>query len=270
MPRSVRGPRGSLDARGKAANKAPSRKRTKPLNVSKVHLERQLRRFANRTKRGMLVLDAGAGSAPYRKLFTHARYETADFAQFKGKKYAELDYVCDLTSIPVEDGRFDRVIFNQVLEHLPEPDLVLAELFRVVKPGGSVFCSVPLFYAEHGVPYDFYRFTQFGLRRMFQKAGFEVVSLRWLEGYFGTVAYQFRTMHRALPADRRAVRALGVSRRRAVTVAPTILFTRWLAGRLERFYAEADVAWKVTDSGMPKNYVVIARKPHPEANILTS
>ena len=72
---------------------------------------------------GMLVLDAGAGRGPYKHLFAHAHYEAADFAQLS-TRYAPLDYVCDLSAIPVEDGRFDRIVFNQVLEHVPEPELV--------------------------------------------------------------------------------------------------------------------------------------------------
>ncbi|HEY9352833.1 MAG TPA: hypothetical protein VIP28_06260, partial [Nocardioides sp.] len=60
-------------------------------------------RFAKGTKRGMRVLDAGAGRSPYRKLFKHAQYEAADFAQLSSA-YAPLDYVCDITDIPVDDG----------------------------------------------------------------------------------------------------------------------------------------------------------------------
>lgn len=239
--------------------KISTRRRKRYVNPSRVQLKRQMRRFARGTRRGMLVLDAGAGKSPYRKLFRHARYEAADFAQLD-TDYGPLDYVCDITDIPVEDGRFDRVVFNQVLEHLPEPTRALAELHRVLKPGGRIFCSVPLFYAEHQQPYDYYRYTQFALKRVFEEAGFEIMRIEWLEGYFGTIAYQFAMMHRHLPAGLAGVRTLGVGKRRAVTVAPTLLFTRWMAGRLSRFYAEADGEWKYTEGGMPKNYVVVARK----------
>jgi ubiquinone/menaquinone biosynthesis C-methylase UbiE len=231
-----------------------------PVNASRVRLEHQVSRFARNTDAGMRVLDAGAGKSPYRRHFGHTDYEAADFAQLD-TAYAPLDYVCDLADIPVEDARFDRVLFNQVLEHLPEPEQVLAELHRVLKPGGRIFCSVPLFYAEHNQPYDFYRYTQFALRRLFEGAGFEIQRLEWLEGYFGTISYQLQQMHRHLPADLASIRALGMRRRRAIVVAPTILGTRWVAGRLARFYGAADVRWKYTAGGMPKNYVVVARKP---------
>src|SRR5829696_6166756 len=94
-------------------------------NSSRAYLHRFLTRAGETVRPGQLVLDAGAGRAPYRDLFAHARYETADFLAVKGKRYAEPDYVCDLARMPVEDGRLDHVLLTQVLEHLPEPAQVL-------------------------------------------------------------------------------------------------------------------------------------------------
>jgi SAM-dependent methyltransferase len=231
-----------------------------PLNSSRVHLRRAVARFARGTEPGMLVLDAGAGTSPYRDLFAHARYEAADFRE-PSAKYPPLDYVCDLTDIPVEDGRFDRVVFNQVLEHLPEPARALAELHRVLKPGGQILCSVPLFFGEHQIPHDYYRYTRFALRRLFEQAGFEVGAITWLEGYFGTMSYQFRMMHNALPADLAAIRAVAPGWR-AVKLIPLVVLTRLLSGVLADAYAKADVRWKYRPrNGMPKNYVVRATKP---------
>src|SRR5262245_40944198 len=104
------------------------------VNSSRVHLTRYNEMFARMVPAGALVLDAGSASQPYRHLFSHARYETADF-EMADKGYAPSTYVCDLARIPVENGRFDFVVFNQVLEHLPEPKKVLTELNRVLKRG---------------------------------------------------------------------------------------------------------------------------------------
>jgi SAM-dependent methyltransferase len=224
-----------------------------------VYLRRRVARFAAATEPGMLVLDAGAGKSPYRKLFDHAKYEAADFAQLT-TGYAPLDYVCDLTDIPVEDGRFDRVICNQVLEHLPEPGKALAELYRVLKPGGRILLSAPLYYAEHQVPYDFFRYTRYSLRRLFEQAGFDIERIEWLEGYFGTMSYQFRQMHHGLPRNLGEVRRLE-SGWRLVYLAPLLLGTRLLAGLLHTAYFRADVHWKYTRRGMAKNYVVVAHRP---------
>lgn len=233
-----------------------------------MHLGRELRKFARHTEPGMLVLDAGAGKSPYRKLFDHARYEAADFAQLKSG-YAPLDYVCDLTDIPVEDARFDRIIFNQVLEHLPDPPTALAELNRVLKPGGRLFCSVPLFYNEHQVPYDFFRYTRFGLRRIFEDAGFAVVRLNWLEGYFGTLSYQFAMMGRQIPVRRHEVAKLRLGWR-LVFLWPLLAALRAVAPTLSRGFARMDVVHRYTDGGMPKNYVIVLRKPTAEPSELTA
>lgn len=216
-------------------------------------------RFAKGTKRGMRVLDAGAGRSPYRKLFKHAHYEAADFAQLDSS-YAPLDYVCDITDIPVDDGRFDRVICNQVLEHVPEPEKAIAELHRVLKPGGRIFLSAPLFFAEHQKPYDFFRYTQFSLRKMFEEAGFEIARMNWLEGYFGTVAYSYQMMAKNLPAGVDELRGRGL-RWKLAYIAPIVLLNRKLAVRLSRIYARLEISGRRYERGMPKNYVVVARKP---------
>lgn len=231
------------------------------VNSSRVHLSNRVRRFAARTEPAMLVLDAGAGKSPYKSLFAHARYEAADFAKLP-TKYAQLDYVCDLSDIPVEDDRFDRIICNQVLEHIADPPRVLAELNRVLKPGGRIFCSAPLFYEEHQVPYDYFRYTQFALRKLFKDAGFVAMKIDWLEGYFGTVSYQFTQMYRHLPKDTSHLK-LGW---RGVYVRPLLWATRRFAQLARGAFSRADVRWKHTGSGHPKNYVVIARKPQQPAS----
>ena len=81
-------------------------------NSSRYRLQVESVAFASMVPNGALVLDAGAGDAPYKSLFQHTQYESADFEKVD-KEYAASTYVCDLKSIPVEDCRFDFIIFNQ-------------------------------------------------------------------------------------------------------------------------------------------------------------
>jgi SAM-dependent methyltransferase len=226
-------------------------------NSSRVYLHRFLSRAGARVRPGERVLDAGAGRAPYRKLFAHARYETADFLAVEGKRYAQPDYVCDLAAIPTEDGRFDHVLLTQVLEHLPDPGAVLDELHRVLAPGGTLWLTAPLFYAEHEQPYDFFRYTQFGLRRLLDDAGFEVEELDWMEGYLGTLSYQARVMSRALPATRAAYGGGP----RGLVLALAARACRRAGRRAADVLARLDLRHKITGRGLPKNYQVVARKP---------
>src|SRR5262245_5762976 len=94
-------------------------------NSSREYLRRYNQAFGADTKPDMFVLDAGAGEQPYRAFFGDCQYESADF-EMVDKPYAKSTYVCDLAEIPVEDARFDRIVFNQVLEHVSEPRKVLA------------------------------------------------------------------------------------------------------------------------------------------------
>jgi len=225
-------------------------------NSSRTYLHRFLARAGESVRPGELVLDAGAGRAPYRDLFAHARYETADFLAVKGKQYRAPDYVCDLASIPVEDARFDHVLLTQVLEHLPDPGRVLAELQRVLKPGGTLWLTAPLFYAEHERPYDFFRYTQYGLRRLLETAGFAVREVEWMEGYLGTLSYQARLLSRSLPHGR-ADWGGGV---RGAALALGAKAARRASGRAAVALSALDLRFKFTGKGLPKNYQVVATR----------
>jgi SAM-dependent methyltransferase len=225
-------------------------------NSSRTYLHRFLERAGQAVQPGQLVLDAGSGRAPYRTLFAHARYETADFLAVKGKTYTEQDYVCDLAAIPVEDARFDHVLLTQVLEHLPEPATVLTELHRVLKPGGTLWLTAPLFYAEHEKPYDFFRYTQFGIRHLLEGAGFQVREIEWMEGYLGTLSYQARVMSNSLPSSSGDYG--GGLTGLALSIAAKA--SRRAGGRVADALAALDLRYKLVGRGLPKNYQVVATK----------
>lgn len=224
-------------------------------NSSRYRIERYMRRYAIDIEPGSLVLDAGAGSAPYARLFEHVRYETADFNQVD-KPYGNQTYVCDLKKIPVENERFDYIIFNQVLEHLPDPASVLAELHRVLKNGGKILYTGPLYYEEHEQPYDFYRYTQYGVKHLFNKAGFTLEKLEWLEGYFGTLAYQFRLIFKYLPVHPRNFNY----ELKVCLLIPFLLILKTISLPISLMLHWAETKFKYTASGHPKNYLAIARK----------
>lgn len=225
------------------------------VNPSRVHLYNCNKAFASKIPDDALVLDAGSGIAPYRDLFRHARYESADFKQVD-KAYADPTYTCNLTSIPVEDGRFDFIVFNQALEHVPEPCDVLRELHRVLKPGGRMICTAPLFYEEHEQPYDFYRYTQFAYRHMFAKTGFTIESIDWMEGYVGTVAYQLKRASMYLPVKPHDVYP-GLT---GFVLSPFFGAIRISFRLLAAILSQIDIRAPYKKRGYPKNYIVIATK----------
>lgn len=225
-------------------------------NSSRERLKRFNENFAKKIPRDSFVLDAGAGNMPYRNLFEHTNYESADFRQVGSNESNKITYVCDLQNIPVENSRFDFIIFNQVMEHLPEPALVLRELNRILKDKGKVLYTAPLFYEEHMVPHDYYRYTQYGINHLFSQADFSIDEIDWLEGYFGTVAYQFDTMSRYIPSNPREI-GTGV---KATSLATFLFFLKLILALLSRVFHRLEMKKKYTKKGYPKNYVVIASK----------
>ena len=228
-------------------------------NSSRYRLRQENVAFAALVPSGALVLDAGAGNGPYKSLFDHASYESADFEQVD-KQYQKTTYVCDLQKIPVEDSRFDFIIFNQVMEHLPEPKLVLAELYRVLKPGGKMIYSGPLFYEEHEQPYDFYRYTQFGLRYLLESTGYSIDRIDWLEGYFGTVGYQLNTMGRYLPYKPKDINS-GIT---GYGLTPIMMIFKLLFLSLSVLFHKLETHIKFKAKGYPKNYIAIVSKISPK------
>jgi SAM-dependent methyltransferase len=89
-----------------------------------------------------------------------------------------LDVTCDLNQpIPLPDSSFNTIIISEVLEHIAEPDLIWAEMNRLLIPGGKILLSVPFLYRIHEAPYDFYRYTEFALRKYASKNKLEVIEL---------------------------------------------------------------------------------------------
>jgi SAM-dependent methyltransferase len=225
------------------------------INSSRHYLEL----FASEAGKAMsddsLVLDAGAGNCVYQKHFSQHRYESADFCQID-KRYGEITYVCDLSEIPVDDSRYDMVFFSQTLEHLPEPGKVINELIRVLKPGGQLWLSVPLFYAEHEIPHDYFRYTQYGLRHLLESRGLHIEKIEWLEGYYGTLSYQMRMASTQLPKSPASYGG-GI---RGIFGAALALFLKPFFALLTWHFGKLDLRHRETSRGMCKNYKVVARK----------
>ena len=94
-----------------------------------------------------------------------------------------LDSICNLADhLPFNDEEFQTVILSDVLEHIPEPQLLWSELARLLSPGGKILMNTPFLHCLHEQPHDYYRFTDHALRRFAEANGFEVVLLEPLGG----------------------------------------------------------------------------------------
>jgi len=186
------------------------------------------------------ILDAGAGRLAYKKLILkYAKsYTSSDFK----KTHKDLDVVTDIENMDFKDGRFDVVFCSQVLEHVPHPWKAFAEINRVLKKSGVAIITVPHLAYLHNLPYDFYRYTKFGLRTLSQDAGFEVLEIKELGGFFCFLGY----MRSTIIGPVYALPILG----------NLILGLNYLISRIEIFLD------RFTGNGkyFPLNYLMIVRK----------
>ena len=134
-------------------------------------LSRDMRDLLTRYAYGRL-LDVGCGRTPYREMISEQieSYTALDIAPAP-----EVDVVGDALNLPFENDAFQTVFTSQVLEHVTDPRRMLAELARVVTPDGYVILSVPQYWPEHEVPYDFHRFTIHGLQSLGTGVGLEMI-----------------------------------------------------------------------------------------------
>ncbi len=139
-----------------------------------------------------VFLDIGCGVMPYRDIIRQAapcltRYVGLDLEGSQIYR-AEVDLRWDGRKIPLEDASVDSAMLTEVLEHCPEPWIVLKEARRVLKPGGVLFFTVPYIWPLHDAPWDFFRYTPFALEKLLAEAGFADVKLQALGGWNASLA----------------------------------------------------------------------------------
>ncbi len=133
------------------------------------------------------VVDLGCGTAPYKTdILAHAdEYVGVDWDQ--SLHDIKPDVIADLSKeFPFEDEFADTLISFQVLEHLPTPQLYLNECHRILKPGGVLLLSVPFQWRIHEAPFDYFRYTRYGLEYMCREAGFNAPSIMELGKFWYT------------------------------------------------------------------------------------
>lgn len=139
---------------------------------------------------GSRILDVGAGSCPYRTLFSHCEYRTQDFAalddnQLRHGGYGQIDYVCDAKAISTADASFDAVLCTEMLEHVPDPVDVVREFARILRPGGKLMLTAPLGSGIHQEPHHYYGgFTPYWYHRFLAQEGFRDVHVEANGGSF--------------------------------------------------------------------------------------
>lgn len=152
------------------------------------------------------LLDVGCGQKVYKDLVLCppsrvSRYIGLDLADNPVHKN-QPDITWQEGTIPLDDASVDCAICTEVLEHCPDPEAVLLEICRVLKPGGLLFFTVPFLWPLHEVPYDQCRYTPFALERHLVNSGFEKGDIRAMGGWDASLAQMLGLWVRRRPMQR--------------------------------------------------------------------
>jgi SAM-dependent methyltransferase len=196
-----------------------------------------------------VIYDLGAGESPYKEYFLNYadRYVAVDWA---GSYHdTKADIVADLNQpLPIESEVADTVVSLSVMEHLREPQLMLNEAFRILKSGGSIVLQVPWQWWVHEAPYDFFRYTPYGLKHLLEQAGFVHIVVEPQSGYFTTAVLKWNYFTR---------RFVGGSKPLCWLIMAALRPLWYFGQKCAPFLDKLDRDWALETSG----YFATAKKP---------
>jgi len=210
-------------------------------------IDRLLREHAALYK-GVLY-DLGAGDSHYKDFFLESAQQYVAVDWTDSLHATNENITADLNQpLPIDADVADTVVSLSVLEHLREPQLMLTEAHRILKGGGAIVLQVPWQWSIHEAPHDYFRYTPYGLKTMFERAGFEDIRVEPQAGFFTTVVLKCNYFTRRFAAGPAPVRWLLTA----------IFSVFWFIGQvLAPLLDKLDRNWSLEAPG----YFVTARKP---------
>lgn len=134
--------------------------------------------------KGVLV-DLGCGTAPYKDFFLQyaQKYVGVDWSNTLHDSKADI--VSNLNEkIDLADEYAQTIVSLSVMEHLCEPQIFLNESYRILKNNGVIVLAVPWMWQIHEAPHDYFRYTPYGLKYLFEKAGYKDIHVQPTSGFF--------------------------------------------------------------------------------------
>jgi SAM-dependent methyltransferase len=157
------------------------------MRINNVSLSGQLTRING------FVVDLGCGETPYKTdILKHSDfYVGVDWKHSLHNQLGVDVYANLVVGLPFVDRCIDTVVSFQVMEHLSEPKIFLLEAFRILKSGGTIIITVPFMWHVHEAPYDYYRYTRYGLHYLLSEAGFADIEICENTGFWQMWALKF-------------------------------------------------------------------------------
>lgn len=196
-----------------------------------------------------VVYDLGCGERPYENEILNVadKYIGVDWSDtFHNLK---ADIIADLNkTLPIDSEVADSVTSFQVMEHLSEPQIFLKEAHRILKVGGYLVLTIPFQWWVHEAPYDYYRYTPYGLKYLFEKAGFINIVVKPQAGFFTTAVLKWNYFTSRFVRGPKTIR----------WIIKSGLLPFWFIGqKLAPLLDNLDFDWELETSG----YYVTANKP---------
>lgn len=137
-------------------------------------------------KRFQILVDVGCGTRSYAAIYEpHCQQSYGFDVSHSLHDLSRASFLATTTQIPVASNTVDVVLCTEVLEHVAEPSIALAEMSRITRPGGWLVLTTPFLLSVHEAPYDFYRYTEYGLRYLLNQIGYDIEKLSYKGELFG-------------------------------------------------------------------------------------
>lgn len=167
-----------------------------PFFISRYYLLKDIRNTVSQFTFSWKTLDIWCGDKPYKSLFNHSEYIGIDFKDYSRNndfKINKPDIYFDDTynenyTLPIANQSFDNVVSFQVLEHHQKPDIFISESYRVLRDDGLLLITVPFLWWIHEEPYDFQRYTRYGLTEILTKHGFKIMKIEEQWSVFSVIS----------------------------------------------------------------------------------
>ncbi|MBX4199193.1 methyltransferase domain-containing protein [Candidatus Parcubacteria bacterium] len=147
-------------------------------------------------KSGVEVIDIGGKKVGKRGLFDIGKL-SAHVTYVNIEEKDAPDIIADASSIPVADSSYDIALAGELMEHVPNPSLVLKEAYRLLKPGGKLLITVPFLYPVHADPFDYGRYTDYYWQRASDSTGFKSIHIERQGAVFAVAALMVQHIFRA-------------------------------------------------------------------------
>lgn len=185
---------------GKKIKQAMNRMRQKPSILDYCYVSTRtnlsaIKFFCDVTFDAEKIIDIGCGTKPFEIFFEGKDYIGLDFQPFD-----ESVILHDLNDpLPFENNSVDAIIISEVLEHHPDPYVLLTEVDRVITSSAKIFVSTPFALPVHGAPYDFHRYTNFFYQNLSEKYDWEILYFKSSNSIFSTPFFLINQISLGLP-----------------------------------------------------------------------